>query len=162
MRWIDPRGTRERVTAIVRWSEHPVYGQIVRERKIKRSTHAHVSTCSVSGVEPRLQVPPRGHSCWNTSPMILPLSLSLGRPANSLVAQSRRGLPTRIEIAAPRIPSPWSTRRSIPGNLSSLLFYLAWQIDRGDRDRGVCGTPTESNDPIKFLLSNETSGNRVT
>lgn len=30
----------------------PVYGQIVRERKIKRSTHAHVSTCSVSPVEP--------------------------------------------------------------------------------------------------------------
>lgn len=60
--------------AIARTGEHPVYGQ--QERKIKRSTHAHVSTCSVSPVEPRLQVPPRGHSCWNSSPMILSSCLS--------------------------------------------------------------------------------------
>lgn len=59
----------------------PVYGQIVRERKIKRSTHAHVSTCSVSPVEPWLQVPARGHSCWNSSPMILaPLSYRSSYP----------------------------------------------------------------------------------
>lgn len=53
------------------WAQRLVYGQIVRERKIKRSTHAHVSTCSVSPVESRLQVPARRHSCWNSSPMIL-------------------------------------------------------------------------------------------
>lgn len=59
----------------------PVYGQIVRERKIKRSTHAHVSTCSVSLVVPRLQVPARGHSCWNSSPMILaPLTYRSSHP----------------------------------------------------------------------------------
>lgn len=61
---------RKQFVSIVGAAEHPVYGQIERERKIKRSTHAHVSTCSVSPVEPRLQVPPRGHSCWNSSPMI--------------------------------------------------------------------------------------------
>lgn len=60
--------------AIARTGEHPVYGQ--QERKIKRSTHAHVSTCSVSPVEPRLQVPPRGHSCWNSSPIIFSPCLS--------------------------------------------------------------------------------------
>lgn len=61
---------RKQFVSIVGAAEHPVYGQIEWERKIKRSTHAHVSTCSVSPVEPRLQVPPRGHSCWNSSPMI--------------------------------------------------------------------------------------------
>lgn len=56
--------------------------ETVRERKIKRSTHAHVSTCSVSSVELRLQVPARGHSCWNSSPMI---SLSPRSSANSRI-----------------------------------------------------------------------------
>lgn len=45
------------ITAV---AQRPVYGQIVRERKIKRSTHAHVSTCSVSLVEPGYRCLPEG------------------------------------------------------------------------------------------------------
>ena len=88
---------RKWFVSIVGAAEHPVYGQIERERKIKRSTHAHVSTCSVSPVEPRLQVPPRGHSCWNSSPMIF------SRPSCKF---SGRCLPTSLQID-PTIPPPF-------------------------------------------------------
>lgn len=42
--------TRTLNVPIASVAQRPVYEQIVRERKIKRSTHAHVSTCSVSPV----------------------------------------------------------------------------------------------------------------